>query len=75
MDISELDSLKSENQKLRNYISLIHAEIELSQRLYEIKQNFSNSPDSERITVPILDRISKIKSEKDVLENELKLMK
>jgi len=75
MDISELDSLKSENQKLRNYISLIHAEIELSQRLYEIKQNFENSPNSERITVPILDRISKIKSEKDVLENELKLMK
>jgi len=75
MDISELDSLKSENQKLRNYISLIHAEIELSQRLYEIKQNFSNSPDSERITVPILDRISKIKSEKDVLENELNLVK
>ena len=75
MDISESDSLKSENQKLRNYISLIHAEIELSQRLYEIKQNFENSANSERITVPILDRISKIKSEKDVLENELKLMK
>ena len=75
MDIFELDSLKSENKKLRNYISLVNAEIELSQRLYEIKQNFVNSPDSERITVPILDRISKIKSEKDVLENELKLMK
>ena len=75
MDVSELDSLKSENQKLRNYISLVNAEIELSQRLYEIKQNFANSSDSERITVPILDRISKIKSEKDVLENELKLVK
>ena len=75
MDVSELDSLKSENQKLRNYISLVNAEIELSQRLYEIKQNFANSHDSERITVPILDRISKIKSEKDVLENELKLVK
>ena len=75
MNVSELDSLKSENQKLRTYISLVNAEIELSQRLYEIKQNFSNSPDSERITVPILDRISKIKSEKDVLENELKLVK
>ena len=72
MDVSELDSLKSENQKLRNYISLVNAEIELSQRLYEIKQNFTNSPDSERIIVPILDRISKIKSEKDVLENKLK---
>ena len=75
MDVSELDSLKSENQKLRNYISLVNAEIELSQRLYEIKQNFTNSPDSERIIVPILDRISKIKSEKDVLENKLQLMK
>ena len=75
MDVSELNSLKSENQKLRNYISLVYAEIELSQRLYEIKQNFSNSSDSERIIVPILDRISKIKLEKDVLQNELKLMK
>lgn len=75
MDISESNSLKSENQKLRNYISLVDAEIELSQRLYEIKQNFANSPDSERIIVPILDRISKIKSEKNVLKNELKLMK
>jgi len=75
MGVSELNSLKFENQKLRNYISLVYAEIELSQRLYEIKQDFSNSPDSERIIVPILDRISKIKLEKDVLENELKLMK
>jgi hypothetical protein len=75
MDVSELDSLKIENQKLRNYISLVNAEIKLSQRLYEIKQNFANSPDSERITVPILDRISKIKLEKDVLENQLQLMK
>ena len=75
MNSPESNLLKSENQKLRNYISLVNTEIELSQRLYEIKQNFANSPDSERITVPILDRISKIKSEKDVLENELKLMK
>jgi len=74
MDISELDSLKSENQKLRNYISLVSAEIELSKRLYEIKQNFANSPDSKRIIVPIVDRISKIKLEKQVLENELKLV-
>ena len=75
MDTSESNLLKSENQKLRHYISLVNAEIELSQRLCEIKQNFANSPDSERITVPISDRISKIKSEKDVLEHELKLMK
>ena len=70
---TELDSIKSENLKLRHYISLISAEIELSQRLYEIKQNFANSPDSERLTVPILDRISRIRSEKQVLEIELKL--
>jgi len=58
-----------------NYISLVYVEIELSQRLYEIKQNLANFPNSKRITVPILDRLLKIKSEKDVLENELKLMK
>lgn len=74
-NMSEIDSLKSENKKLRNYISLISAEIELSQRLYEIKQNFANSPDSQRLTVPILDRIFKIKSEKDDLAIELKLIK
>ena len=74
MDVSELDSLKSENQKLRSYISLVNAEIELSQRLYEIKQNFANSSDSERITCLFWMDL-KIKSEKDVLENELTLMK
>ncbi len=73
MAASELDSVKSENEKLRNYISLVYAEIELSRRFYEIQQNFANSLDSERVTMPILDRISKIKSEKTVLENELKL--
>ena len=71
--MSDIDSIKSENLKLRNYISLVSAEIELSQRLFEIKQNFANSPDSERIVVPILDRISKIKSEKLLLEEKLNL--
>ena len=71
--MSELDSLKSENKKLRNYISLVSAEIELSQRIFEIQENFANSSDSKRLTVPILDRISRIKSEKAILENELKL--
>ena len=69
----EIDSLKSENQKLREYISLINAELELSQRVYDIKQNFVNSPDSERIIKPILDRISKIRSEKSLLQKELNL--
>ncbi len=71
--MSEIESLKSENQKLSNYISLVFAEIELTQRVDEIKENFENSPDSERIILPILDRISKIKSEKLLLEQELYL--
>ncbi|WP_148680057.1 hypothetical protein [Nitrosopumilus maritimus] len=71
--MTELDYTKSENQKLRQYISLINAELELSQRVFEIRQNFANSPDSERIIQPILDRISKIQSEKTPLENELNL--
>ena len=69
-NVSEIDFLKSENQKLRSYISLILAELELVERVSEIKQNFV---DSERITVPILDRISKIKSEKLLLEEKLNL--
>jgi len=69
----EIDSLKSENQKLREYVSLINAELELSQIVYEIKQNFANSTNSERITKPILDRISKIQSKKLSLQKELNL--
>jgi hypothetical protein len=72
--MSEMDLLKSENLKLRNYISLISAEIQLTQRIFEIKQNFTNPAESERITVPILNRLSKIKSEKQVLKNELNLI-
>jgi len=72
---TEIDSVKSENLKLRNYISLVYAEIELSQRLSEIKQNFTHSPDSERIIVPILERLSKIESEKESLAIDLKLIK
>ena len=70
-NISEIESLKSENQKLRNYISLVLSEIELTQRVSEIKQNFANSPESERIITHILDRISKITFEKLTLEREL----
>ena len=72
--MSEIESLKSENQKLRNYISLVLAEIELTHRVSEIKQNFVNSSDSERIIVPILNKISKIKSEKLTLEQEMHLI-
>ena len=45
--VSEIELLKSENQKLRNYISLVSAEIELKRRITEIKQNFVNLSDSE----------------------------
>ncbi|MBA4718132.1 MAG: hypothetical protein HRO68_03135 [Nitrosopumilus sp.] len=37
----------------------------------EIKQNFKSPSDSEHIIMPILDRISKIKSERFTLEQEL----
>jgi hypothetical protein len=47
--MSETELLKSENQKLRNYISLVLAEIELKQRVSEIELNFVNSPDTKRI--------------------------
>ena len=70
----EIDSLKSENMKLRNYISLVSAEIQLTQRISEIEKNFANPLDFERIVKPILDRVSKIKSEKQILEHELNLI-
>jgi predicted nucleic acid-binding Zn-ribbon protein len=71
--MSDIESLKSENQKLREYIFLISSEIEFNDRVHEIKQNFKDSPDLERIIVPILDRINKIKSEKSSLATELNL--
>jgi hypothetical protein len=74
MNMSEIDSLKSENLKLRNYVSLVLAENQLTQRIFEIKQNFTNSRESERIIMPISDRISKIRLEKQILENELNLI-
>ena len=74
MNMSEIDSLKSENLKLRNYVSLVLAENQLTQRIFEIKQNFTSSPESERIIMPISDRISKIRSEKQTLENQLNLI-
>ena len=72
-DVSELETLRSENIKLRNYISLIQAEIELKQRVREIKNNFPNSDDSNHIVSPIINRISKIESEKSILQQELNL--
>ena len=71
--LSEIEVLKIENKKLRSYISLVLAENELLQRIYEIRENFSNSSDSQYFIMPILDRITKIKSEKMALQKELNL--
>ena len=70
MDSSENNYSQSKNLDFTNYKSLIAAEIELIQRVFEIRQNFSNSSDSERLVEPILQRISKIKSEKSILEKK-----
>ena len=64
----------SENSELQTYKSLIDAEIELIQRVFEIRQNFSNSSDSELLIEPILQRISRIKSEKLTFEQKFNLI-
>ena len=65
---SEAQFIKLENLKLRNYISLILAEKQLTERIFEIRKNFTNSTDSERLVLPMLKRISRIKSEILTLE-------
>ena len=74
MPSSEDNSSQSENFEFNNYKSLVSAEIELIQRVFEIRQNFSNSPDSERIVEPILQRISSLRSEKLILEKKFNLI-
>ena len=74
MDPSIDDNPSSESFEFTNYQSLITAEIELIQRVFEIRQNFTNSSDSERLVEPILQRISKIKSEKLVFEQKFNLI-
>jgi hypothetical protein len=74
MDFSENNSFLSENSELQTYKSLIDAEIELIQRVFEIRQNFSNSSDSELLIEPILQRISRIKSEKLTFEQKFNLI-
>ncbi len=66
--MNNMESLIKENQNLRKYISLVLSEMELIQRVGEIKQIFLNSDDSERIITPILERISRIKSERSDLQ-------
>jgi hypothetical protein len=65
------DDHKFKNSPFDNYKSLISAELELIQRVFEIRQNFS---DSERLVEPILQRIRKIRSEKLLLEKNLNLI-
>ena len=74
MPSSEDNSSQSENFEFNNYKSLVSAEIELIQRGFEIRQFFSNSPDSERIVEPILQRISSIRTEKLILEKKFNLI-
>jgi len=65
---------QSENFELNHYKSLVSAELELIQRVLEIRQNFSNVSDSDRLVEPILQRISKIKSEKLTFEQKFNLI-
>ena len=65
---------QSENFELNHYKSLVSAELELIQRVLEIRQNFSNVSDSDRLVEPILQRISKIKSEKLTFEQKVNLI-
>lgn len=65
---------KSTLEQFDNYKSLISAEIELIQRILEIRQNFSNSDDIQRIIEPIMQRIHQIRKEKSDIENNLNLL-
>ena len=71
MNSSENNSTESNNFEFKNYKSLVSAELDLIQRVFEIRQNFS---DSERLVEPILQRIRKIRYEKSLLENFLNLI-
>ena len=70
---SETQFIKLENLKLRNYIYLILAEKQLTKRIFEIRKNFTNSNDSEHLVLPMLKRISRIKTEMCALEQDLDL--
>ena len=74
MNSSESNSSKYDTFEFNNYKSLVSAEIDLIQRVLEIRQNFSNPSESERLVEPILQRISKIKSEKLIFEQKFNLI-
>ena len=68
---SENNLQKSTLEQFNNYKTLISAEIELIQRILEIRQNFSGSDDVDRFVEPIMRRIVQIRSEKSVIEKSL----
>ena len=68
---SKTNLQKSTLEQFDNYKHLISAEIELIQRILEIRQNFSGSDDLDRLVEPIMRRIIQIRSEKIVLEKNL----
>jgi hypothetical protein len=68
---SKTDHQKSTLEQFDNYKHLINAEIELLQRILEIRQNFSGSDDLERLVEPIIRRITQIRSEKRLIEKNL----
>ena len=68
---SENNLQKSTLEQFDNYKTLISAEIELIQRILEIRQNFSGSDDVGRLVEPIMRRIVQIRSEKSVIEKSL----
>jgi len=62
---------KSDLDQFDNYKTLISAEIELIQRILEIRQNFSESDDMDRLVEPIMRRIVQVRSEKSIIEKSL----
>ena len=73
MSPQEINFVKLENEKLRQYIHLFELEVEFRQRIFEIKENYSNPDDANRIVNPIINRLEKIASEKTILKKELRL--
>ena len=68
---SKTNLQKSTLEQFENYKTLISAEIELIQRILEIRENFSGSDDVDRLIEPIMRRIIQIRSEKSVIEKTL----
>jgi len=68
---SKTDLHKSTLEQFDDYKNLISAEIELIQRILEIRQNFSGSDDLDRLVEPIVRRITQIRSEKREVEKNL----